>query len=68
MGYSHEEWTPLLIHEKMAGNRDALSHDEKDQSKSKKLKQNSPRTIVGMDGTPLFQASHGLMLVGGGGV
>ena len=26
MGYSQEEWTPLLIHEKMAGHRDALSH------------------------------------------
>ena len=28
-GYSQEEWTPLLIHEKMAGNRDAQSHDQK---------------------------------------
>ena len=25
-GYSQEEWTPLLIHEKMAGHRDAQSH------------------------------------------
>ena len=24
--YSQEEWTPLLIHEKMAGNQDAQSH------------------------------------------
>ena len=34
-GYSQEEWTPLLIHEKMAGNQDAQSHDPKDQSKLK---------------------------------
>ena len=25
-GYSQEEWTPLLTHEKMAGHRDAQSH------------------------------------------
>ena len=25
-GYSQEEWIPLLIHEKMAGHRDAQSH------------------------------------------
>ena len=25
-GYSLEEWTPLLIHDKMAGHRDAQSH------------------------------------------
>ena len=23
MGYSHDEWTPLIIHKKMAGNLDA---------------------------------------------
>jgi len=23
VGYSHDEWTPLIIHERMDGNRDA---------------------------------------------
>ena len=37
---------------KMAGNRDAQSHDQKDQNQTKNnCKQNSPRTIVSMDGT-----------------
>ena len=68
MGYSHDEWTPLIIHEKMAGNWDAQSHDQKIKIKSKIIaKQNSPRIDVSW-GHPLFHASHGLMIVGGGGV
>ena len=44
MGYSHDEWTPLVIHEKMAGIKDAQIHA---QIKSKyNFKQNSPRIIV----------------------
>ena len=37
------------------GNRDAQSHDQKDQNQIKNnCKQNSPRTVVGTDSTPLF--------------
>ena len=65
MGYSHDEWTLLVIHEKMAGNRDAQFHA---QIKSKyNCKQNSPRFDVSWR-HPLFRESHGLMIVGGGGV
>ena len=48
-GYSQEEWTPLLIYEKMAGHRDAQSHA------LCKLNQNNCKTKL-----PL-----GLLLVGG---
>ena len=50
-----------------AGNRDAQSLDPKRSKKIKIIKQNSPRTVVSWR-HPLFWASHGLMLVGGGGV
>ena len=49
MGYSHDEWTPLIIHEKMAGNRDAQSH-----AQIIIIKQNSPRAVAGLDGTRCF--------------
>ena len=49
-----------------AGNRDAQSHDPKDQSKSIQLKK-LPMAVVSWRHS-LFQESHGLMLVGGGGV
>ena len=50
-----------------AGNRDAQSHDPKGSKKIKIIKQNSPRAVVSWRHS-LFRASHGLMLVGGGGV
>ena len=65
MGYSHDEWTPLIIHEKMTGNRDAQSH-ALCNSNQNNCKQNSPGTLVSWRHS-LFRASHGLMLVGGGG-
>ena len=50
------------------GDRDAQSHDQKDQNQIKNnCKQNSPRFDVSWR-HPLFRASHGLMIVGGGGV
>ena len=48
------------------GNRDAQSHDQKDQNQIKIIKQNSPRIVVSWRHS-LFLASHGLMLVGGWG-
>ena len=45
MGYSHDEWTPLITHEKMAGNRDAQSHAQI-KSNQNNCKQNSPRIVV----------------------
>ena len=50
-----------------AGNRDAQSHDPKRSKQIKIIKQNSPRAVVSWRHS-LFRASHGLMLVGGGGV
>ena len=49
MGYSHDEWTPLIIHEKMAGNRDAQSH-----AQIIIIKQNSPRAIACLGSTRCF--------------
>ena len=66
MGYSQEEYTPLLIHENMAGHRDAQSHALSKLNRNN-WKQNSPRA-VGSWRHSLFRASQGLMLVGGGGV
>ena len=67
MGYSHDERTPLIIHEKMAGNRDAQSQDQKDQSKLKYLNKTPPGLLL-VGRHPLFWTNHGLMFVGGGGV
>ena len=50
-----------------AGNRDARSHDPKRSKQINIIKQNSPRAVVSWRQS-LFPASHGLMLVGGGGV
>ena len=50
-----------------AGNRDAQSVDPKRSKQIKIIKQNSPRNVVSWRNL-LFRASHGLMLVGGGGV
>ena len=50
----------------MAGNWDAQSHDQKDQNQIKIIaNKNSPRIDVSWR-YPLFRASHGLMIVGGG--
>ena len=49
------------------GNQDAQSHDPKRSKKIKINKQNSPRAVVSWRHS-LFRASHGLMLVGSGGV
>ena len=38
-----------------SGNRDAQSHDPKRSKQIKIIKQNSPRIVVGMDGTLLFR-------------
>ena len=43
------------------------SHDPKRSKQIKIIKQNSPRDVVSWKHS-LFRASHGLMLVGGGGV
>ena len=47
-----------------AGNRNAQSHHPKRSKQIKIIKQNSPRAVVSRRHS-LFQASHGLMLVGG---
>jgi hypothetical protein len=65
VGYSHDEWTPLIIHEKMAGIRDAQFHA---QIKSKyNCKQNSP-SIVDSWTVPVVSDQPWNVLVGGGGV
>ena len=64
MGYSHNEWTPLVIHEKMAGNRDAQSMLKSNQNN---CKQNSPR-IVDSWTVPVVSDQPWNVIVGGGGV
>ena len=65
MGYSHDEWTPLIIHEKMAANRDAQSHA---QIKSNyNCKQNFPRIVVSWT-VPIVSDQPWSVLVGGRGV
>ena len=60
-GYSQEEWTPLLTHEKMDGHRDAQSH-ALSKSNQNNCKQNSPRIVVSWT-VPLFRTSHGVCLL-----
>ena len=50
-----------------AGNRDAQSHDPKRSNDINIIKQNSPNAVFSWRQS-LFRASHGLMIVGGGGV
>ena len=50
-----------------AGNRNAQSYDPKRSKHINIIKQNSPRAVASWR-HPLFRVSHGLMLVGGGGV
>ena len=66
MGYSQEEWTPLLIHEKGPVTGMPSPIIQKDQKQIKLIKQNSPRVVVSWRHS-FFQASHVLMLVGGRG-
>ena len=68
MGYFQEEWTPLHIHEKMAGNWDAQSYDQKIKNQIRKYtKQNSPR-IVDSWMVPVVSDQLWNVIVGGGGV
>ena len=54
MGYSHDEWTPLIIHEKMAGNWDAQSYDQKIKNKfAYNLNKNPPGMLI-VGGTRCF--------------
>ena len=67
MGYSHDEWTPLIIHEKMAGNWDAQSHDQKIKNKFANNLNNPPR-IVDSWTAPVVSDKPWSVNVGGGGV
>ena len=68
MGYSHDEWTPLIIHEKMAGNWDAQSYDQKIKNKfANNLNKHSPR-IVDSWTAPVVSDKPWSVIVGGGGV
>ena len=60
MGYSQDEWTPLIIHEKMAGNWDAQSHDPKIEIKSKIIANKTPPGLLLVKRYPLFRTSHGM--------
>ena len=64
MGYSHDEWTPLIIHEKMVGNWDAQSHA---QIESNNYKQNSPGIVVSWM-VPIVSDQPWNVCVDGGGV
>ena len=66
MGYSHDEWTPLLTHEKMAGHRDAQSH-ALCKSNQNNCKQNSPRNVDSWT-APVVSDKPWSVIVGGGGV
>ena len=58
MGYSHDEWTPLIIHEKMVGNWDAQSYDQKIENKiTNKLNKTPPGLLI-VGRYPLFQISR----------
>jgi hypothetical protein len=65
VGYSHDEWNPLIIHEKMAGNWDAQFHAQNKSNYNRK--QNSPR-IVDSWTVPVISDQPWNVLVGGGGV
>ena len=60
MGYSHDEWTPLIIHEKMAGNRDAQFHA---QIKSNIIANKTPPGLLIVGRYPLFWTSHVMCLL-----
>ena len=58
MGYSHDEWTPLITHEKMAGNRDAQSHAQMNLVANK-----TPPGLLLVERYPLFHTSRGMCLL-----
>ena len=66
MGYSHDEWTPLIIHEKMAGNWDAQSYDQKIEIKSKILANKTPPGLLLVWMVPRCFGWPWSVLVGGG--
>ena len=68
MGYSHDEWTPLIIHEKMAGNWDAQSYDQKIKNKIANNLNKTPPRIVDSWMTPIVSDKLWSVIVGGGGV
>ena len=61
VGYSHDGWTPLIIHEKMVDNPNAqsLAHSKSNQNN---CKQNSPRIVVSWT-VPVFWTIHGVCLL-----
>ena len=67
MGYSHDEWTPLIIHEKMAGNWNAQSYDQKIKNKFANNLNKLPR-IVDSWTAPVVSDKPWSVNVGGGGV
>ena len=60
MGYSHDEWTSLIIHEKMAGNRDAQSHA---QSQIKIIVNKTRPGLLLVGRYPLFRTRRGMCLL-----
>ena len=58
MGYSHDEWTSLITHEKMAGKRDAQSH-----AQIKLIANKTPPGLLLVGCYPLFRTSHGMCLL-----
>ena len=67
MGYSHDEWTLLIIHEKMAGNWDAQSYDQKIENKFANNLNKLPR-IVERWTAPVVSDKPWSVIVSGGGV
>ena len=65
-GYSQEEWTPLLTHEKMAGHWDAQSHALSKPNQNN-CKQNSSKIVVSW-AIPIVFDQPWNVFVGGGGV
>ena len=68
MGYSHNEWTALIIHEKMVGNWDAQSYDQKIKIKSKIIKNKTPLGLLLVWMVPCCFGWPWSVIVGGGGV
>ena len=67
MGYSHDEWTPLIIHEKMAANWDSQSYDQKTRKKFTNNLNKLPRIVESWT-APVVSDKPWSVIVGGGGV
>ena len=67
MGYSHDEWTPLIIHEKMAGNWDAQSYDQRIKNKFANNLNKLPQ-IVDSWTAPIVSDKPWSVIVDGGGL